>query len=301
MKRRILIVFIALGILLAIGLPLSNILNAASLINVTTQRYNLARNAVNTQETILKTSNVNVNNFGKLFSMPVVGDVYTQPLLVTGVTIPGNGVHNVVYVAIMHNLVYAYDADTAGPALWTGDVHSVNNIDQGAPFDAKLEANDIAGGEDGVLGTPVIDTTTRTMYLVSHHNGVNGGPPTHKIHALDITTGAEKFNGPQTISASIPGTGADADQFGNINYDANLQLQRPGLALDNGRVYVTMGSTGDRPVFHGWLFAYSASNLAAAPIVWLASPDGYGGGILTAGNAAPIDSNHFNDIIARNR
>src|SRR5258708_6854925 len=194
MKRRILIVFIALGILLAIGLPLSNILNAASLINVTTQRYNLARNAVNTQESILKTSNVNVNNFGKLFSMPVVGDVYTQPLLITGVTIPGKGVHNVVYVATMHNIVYAFDADTSGSPLWS--------VNLGAPFTANLEANDIAGGEDGVLSTPVIDTATKTMYLVSHHDG---NPPTHIIHALDITTGAEKFGGPATIFASVVG------------------------------------------------------------------------------------------------
>src|SRR5260370_26625772 len=106
MKRRILIVFIALGILLAIGLPLSNILNAASLINVTTQRYNLARNAVNTQETILKTSNVNVKTFRKLFSMPVLGDVYTQPSLMTGVTIPGKRVHNIIYISPMPSSAY---------------------------------------------------------------------------------------------------------------------------------------------------------------------------------------------------
>src|SRR5215467_139286 len=112
MKRRVLIVVIALGILVAIGLPLTNVLNAPAPINVLTQRYSNSRNTVNTAETVLNTSNVNDNSFGKLFQLPVDGHIYTQPLIVTNLAING-GTHNVVYIATMNNSVYAFDADTA--------------------------------------------------------------------------------------------------------------------------------------------------------------------------------------------
>src|SRR5207253_740488 len=152
------------------------ILNAATPVKVTTERYNLSRNAVNTNETILNVGNVldHENDpllqaghpFGKLFTDQVDGDIYTQPLILTGITIPGKGVHNVVYVATMHNTVYAFDADKNGPPLWSKNLgtpwHGTCTICDTAPA-PDLDLTDIPGGEDGVLSTPVIDPATNTM------------------------------------------------------------------------------------------------------------------------------------------
>ena len=134
--------------------------------SVLTQHNDNSRTGANLGETTLNTSNVNVNQFGKLFTQPVDASIYAQPLYVPQVTIPGQGVHNVVYVATMNDSVYAFDADSPLPALW-----SVNFTDPGAgiipvPSSAVQPlATDITGNI-GVEGTPVIDPSSNTIYLL---------------------------------------------------------------------------------------------------------------------------------------
>src|SRR5215469_8554757 len=169
--------------------------------NVTTNLYNNQRTGVNSNETVLTPLNVNPTNFGKLFSQSVDGYIFAQPLYVANVTINGV-VHNVVYVATEHDSVYAFDADSntgsnAQP-LWhtsflSSGVTSVSSVDVNCG---------VTGPESGITGTPVIDLSTNTLYVVAD-TLVNGTSYFQKLHALDITTGAEKPGSPMVISASV--------------------------------------------------------------------------------------------------
>src|SRR5579859_2254957 len=236
-------------------------------------------------ETTLTPANVNVNQFGKLAARPVIGDIYAQPLYVSGVTIPGQGTHNVVYVATAHNLVYAFDADDTSAAgntpLWSVDFGAAGDVNL-PPFTQTtspggLSTGDVWDGEAGVMSTPVIDLTTQTMYVVSHHQ-VTSTTGAHYLHALDITTGAEKFNGPTQVTGSVPGTG-EGSSGGQLPLDDDTQLQRPSLTLLNGNVYFAFGGSADRTPFHGWVFGYSASNLTQATGVYCDTANHWGGGI----------------------
>src|SRR5579864_8168981 len=179
---------------------------ASSSQDVLLGRADLNRTGAYVNETTLSPANVNVNQFGKLAARPVIGDMYAQPLYVTGVSIPGQGIHNVVFVATAHNVVYAFDADDTSAAgntpLWSVDFGAANDV--GLPSLTSTGPNggictcDIWDGEAGVMSTPVIDPTTQTMYVVSQH-GIGSTQAAHDLHALDITTGAEKFNGPTLI------------------------------------------------------------------------------------------------------
>ncbi len=256
-------------------------------IAVTTGRYDVARTGTNSRETILTHASVNRQQFGKLFSLPVEGDIYAQPLIVPDLAVPGQGTHNVVYVATMSNNVYAFDADSEGPPLWTAHL--------GPSFNANI-SGDLPGGEDGVLSTPVIDLASGTLYLVSHHNGA---PPVHQLHALDLASGSEKFGGPVTIQGSVTGSGA-ASRSNRVAFDSHQQLQRPALLLTQGRVIVAFGSTANNPPFHGWLFAYDAADLQRAPMIWSSTPDGEGGGIWQSGSGPAADSDGYLYVVTGN-
>lgn len=175
-------------------------------VNVLTAHNDIARTGQNLNETILTPSNVNSTQFGKLFSQSVNSAVAAQPLYVSQVTIPGKGVHNVVYVATQGDMVYAFDADTNGGI-------SANPLWQVSLLTGTLVI------ADGVLGTPVIDLTSNTMYLVSRED--QKSTYIFRVHALDITTGAEKFGGPYLIQASVPGAGA-ASVGGVLTFDPEI-------------------------------------------------------------------------------
>ncbi|MHB8627217.1 MAG: PQQ-binding-like beta-propeller repeat protein [Aggregatilineales bacterium] len=236
-------------------------------------------------ETILTPANVNATQFGKLASRPVIGDIYAQPLYVTGVNIPGQGTHNVVYVATAHNMVYAFDADDPSAAgntpLWSVDFGAANDV--GLPPltstgpGGGLCTCDVWDGEAGILSTPVIDPATQTMYVVSQH-GIGTSQAAHYLHALDITTGAEKFNGPTLITGSVSGTG-QGSVSGTLTLQSYNQLQRPALTLLNGNVYIALGSSNDQPPWHGWVFGYSASNISQQAGVYVSTPNGGGGSV----------------------
>src|SRR4030095_15267082 len=189
---------------------------------------------------------------GKLFSYPVDGRIYAQPLYVPNVTIPGKGTHNVVFIVTAHDSVYAFDADSNGGSnanpLW-----KITLLDaaHGAGSNASTVPNGDIGSQDlvpeiGITSTPVIDLNTKTMYVVGKtKEGPNGNPVYfQRLHALDITTGAEKLGGPMTIAGSVSGTG-NGSVGGVLTFDPKWQMNRSGLLLQNGIVYIAFGSHGD--------------------------------------------------------
>jgi hypothetical protein len=264
--------------------------------NVTTYHNDNARTGQNVQETILTPSNVNTTNFGKLFSQAIDDYPYAQPLYVANVSIPNQGVHNVVYVATMNDSVYAFDADTNSGAdaqpLWNVNFTNPSLGITTVPA-ADLNCPDLFTNGVGILSTPVIDTTSNTIYVLART--LESGAYSQRLHALDITTGAEKFGGPVAIEASAPGTGT-ASSGGNITFDAKLENQRSALLLQNGLVYIAWGSLCDFGVYHGWMMTYDATTLEQTA-VWLTTPDGNKGAIWQSGNGPAGDSS-FNTFIS---
>lgn len=256
--------------------------SAAAQTSILTQHYDNARTGQNTQETILTPDNVKVPmSFGKLFTLPVTGYVYAQPLYMPGVTIPGQGTHNVLYVATEHDLVYAFDADTPGAPLWT--VSFLSGSATTVPS-ADVDTTDIVP-EIGITGTPAIDPQTNTLYVVV--NTKENGQYPYRLHALDIATGQEKFGGPILLSASVPGTG---DGGSVVTFSNQWENQRPGLLVNNGYVFIGFAAHGDNGPWHGWILAYNvnpSTGLLQATGAWNTSPNGKGNGIWASGSASP--------------
>ena len=280
MNRLTFFIFFSLSLLFAPG-PL------VSQVNVLTANYDNSRTNANLNETRLNPSKVNSDLFGKIGSFPVDGQIYAQALYANGEPIVGKGVHNVVYVATMHNSVYAFDADSPDSIFPLWQV----NLGPSVPS-SVLDFTDILP-EVGILSTPVIDLSQQVMYLVS--DTLEGSVPVFKMHALSLADGHEMLNGPVVIAASVPGTGAGS-QNGTLRFDAWMQLQRPGLALLNGIVYAAFGSHADGGEFHGWMISYDASDLRRRIAVFNTTPNSYGGSFWQAGRAPAIDND--GDIIA---
>jgi uncharacterized repeat protein (TIGR01451 family) len=243
------------------------------------------RTGQNLNETVLTPTNVNSATFGKLLSYSLDGLSIASPLYVAGVTIPGQGVHNVVYVATEHDSVYAFDADGISAApLWQRSFlgPGVTTV----PPDDTGECCDISP-EIGITGTPVIDSSTGTLYVVGK---TKEGASTYvqRLHALDLGTGVEKFGGPVVIQAAVPGNG-NGSTGGQISFDPLLQNQRPSLLLNNGVVYIGFGSHGDHQPYHGWLLGYSASTLQQV-MAFNVSPNADGGGIWQANGGPAADA-----------
>lgn len=270
---------------------------------VFTYHNDLSRDGANPQEYELTPSGVTTATFGKLFSCPVDGAVYTQPLWVPGLSI-GGGIHNVVFVATQHDTIFAFDAD-ANPCVTYWQQNLLDTLHGGTAGENPVVWNDVGSchgdvyPEVGVTGTPVIDPSTNTIYLVSASEvGTTGGgcaaiPGTfyHRLHALDITTGSEKFNAPITIAASVAGTG-DGSSGGIVTFSSQLHHNRTGLALSNGIVYVAFASHEDATPYHGWLLGYSAANVQQQTSVFNTTPNGIGGadgGIWAGGGAPAVD------------
>jgi uncharacterized protein (TIGR03437 family) len=248
-------------------------------INVLTDNYNNARTNANLKERVLSTLNVNPSQFGKLFSLPVTGAINSQPLYVQSVSLANGSTHNVVYVTTHHNDVYAFDADKQGAALW--------HVNLGPPVPgADFEVADLS--EIGILGTPVIDDTTNTLYVVAYTK--EEGKYFYRLHALDIGTSHEKLGAPVVISATVPGTSGFDSNNGQITFAAGDHLQRPGLLLLNGVVYIGFGSHSDVGMWHGWLLGYNAANVQQQVSAFITSPGGWGSGIWQGGRAPAADA-----------
>ena len=232
--------------------------NAAAAIGVTdlvgmfTYHNNISRDGANTQEYALTPSNVNTASFGKLFSCSVDAHVYAQPLWVANFSI-GSTKHNMIIAATQHNTVYAFDAD-ANPCvtLWSKSL-TPSGETWGSSTDVACD--DLAPAI-GIVGTPVIDPSTNTLYVVSKTKTSNTLSYHQRLHALDLATGAEKFGGPTDISATV----------NSHSLDPIRNNQRPGLALVNGTIYIAWASHCDQGSYRGWVIAYSASTLAQTAV-----------------------------------
>ncbi|HZT32458.1 MAG TPA: hypothetical protein VFA33_21390 [Bryobacteraceae bacterium] len=271
-------------VLLLFALPLS------AQVNVLTYQYDNTRAGANLKETVLTPGNVNANQFGKLFAYPVDGYVYGQPLYLAGVPMPGKGAHNVVYVATEHDSVYAFDADSnAGPnaaPLW--QVSFLNPAAGVTTVPYQDTRCDQIVPEIGITSTPVIDPASGTLYVVAMTKeslkGVVGY--VHRLHALDVSTGAERPGSPVTIQASYPGTGEGGS---TLVFQPRNYKQRPGLLLLNGVVYTAWSSHCDIGVYHGWLIGYDARSLQQVA-VYNNTPNGNEGSFWASGAAPAADA-----------
>jgi hypothetical protein len=281
----------------------------SDLAGVFTYHNDISRDGANTQEYALTSSTVTATTFGKLFSCPVDGAVYTQPLWVPGLNI-GGGTHNVIFAATQHDSLYAFDAD-ASPCVTYWQVNLLDPLHGGTSvLEGPVVWNDVGYcygdvyPEVGVTGTPVIDPASSTIYLVtaSEIPGANSGNCAlpqggyyHRLHAIDLFTGSEKVNPPVTIAASLPGTG-DGSVGGMVNFSSQFHHNRAGLALFGGTIYVAFAAHEDAYPYHGWLLGYDASTLQQVS-VFNTTPNGIGGvnggadgGIWGGGGAPAIDS-----------
>jgi len=269
---------------------------------VFTYHNDLSRDGINISECALTTATVKTASFGLLFSCKVDGAIYAQPMWVANVII-GAAKHNVVVVATQHDSVFAFDGD-ANPCVQLWKANLLDPQNHGATAGETSVPSGIGGlvgngfgdvtPETGITGTPVIDPATNTLYILS--KSVNQAVPTfyQRLHALDLTTGSEKFKGPVTISASVPGNAPDAVNA-QVNFDPRNEHRRPGLALVNGNVYIAWASHEDHDQYHGWVIGYNATTLSQTGVFNTTpntvAPSTYArGGIWMGGGAPAADS-----------
>ena len=251
---------------------------------VYTYHDDLSRDGANTQEYALTTGNVNSATFGKLFSCPVDGAVYAQPLWVANLTI-GGVQHNVVFVATTHDSVYAFDADT-NPCqqLWTKSL-----LGSGETW---VDQNDVGTGDIqpdiGIIGTPVIDPVSKLIYVLAKSKD-NVPNFYQRLHALSLLDGSESVTAANLTSAiSVPGTG-DGSSGGVVTFNTLREHNRPGLVFSNGVVYAAFASHGDNGPYHGWVLGFDKTSLALVS-KFNANPNGSDSGIWMSGGAPSIDA-----------
>jgi hypothetical protein len=253
--------------------------------SVLTQHNDNSRSGWNDNETALTTANVNTQTFGAVFSVTVDDEIYAQPLVVGHVSI-GGGTHNVVIAATVNNTVYAFDGDT-GALFWQKNFT--------APGMRPPKNTDMTGacngtytdfsGNIGIVGTPVIDGATRTMFFVAR--STSGTSYVQHLHAVNVVDGSEVAGAPIQIIATSPGNG-DGSVNGVITFNAQRQNQRQGLTLVNGTVYVTFSSHCDWGPYHGWILGYDASTLQQR-VVYNDTPNGAAGGMWESGTGMAAD------------
>ena len=264
--------------------------SGSSQVSIPTYHFDNSRSGQNIHETVLTPALVNVNTFGKLFSQPVDGQIYAEPLVVYNLQIAGKGTHTVVYVATENDSVYAFDGNSnsgsnASPLWQVSFVDSAKGITTVPSSDLGSTA---ISPQVGITGTPVIDRNNETLYVVAatKENGVYY----QRLHALDITTGAEKFGGPVVIQARVKGHGSNSVN-GYVSFDPFRSNQRSGLLLLNGVVYIAWASHGleSTYAYHGWVIGYNENTLALQA-AFCVTPNGDQGGVWQAGEGLAADA-----------
>ena len=263
----------------ASSISASATVRVALLRGVLTHHNDNARTGQNLEETLLTPANVRSTTFGKLFSWPVDGNVYAQPLYVADVPIGGQ-LHDVLFVATEHNSVYAFDVnDPLGAPLWhVSFIDTVNGItpvpyeDTASPPVYAGPGPVVPGGcadigpEIGITGTPVIDAVAGTLYVVAKTKEQTGGSVAYedRLHALDITTGNARPGSGRPLRATVLGTTAPSDGHGQVLFRSLLENQRAALLLSGNIISIAFGSYCDITPYQGWVLAVDATTLDAA-------------------------------------
>jgi hypothetical protein len=255
-------------------------------VSVLTQHNDNSRSGWNDNETALTTTNVNVQQFGEVFTLPVDDQVYAQPLVVSHVNI-GGSYHSIVLVATVNNTVYAFDGDN-GTLYWQKNftapaMRPPKNVDMTGACNGLYQD---FSGNIGIVGTPVIDAGSGTMYFVARSS--TGSSFVQFLHAVNIVDGNDIAGSPTKITATSNGNG-DGSVNGVISFDALRQNQRQGLTLLNGTVYVTFSSHCDWGPYHGWILGYDAATVQQQ-IVYNATPNGYAAGMWESGTGMAADA-----------
>jgi len=254
---------------------------ALAQVSVLTYHNNAFRTGLNPKETVLTYANVNSTSFGKLFVLAADGKVDAQPLYVPALSIGGSS-HNVVYVATEHDSVYAYDADN-GTQLW-----KVSLLGSGESTSDDRGCSQVVP-EIGITATPAIDPTVGThgtIFVVAMTKDSSGGYH-HRLHALDLTTGAEQFSGPVEVQATYPGTG-DESSNGTVTFNPAQHKERAGLLITGGKVVTTWSSHCDFRPYTGWIISYNETTLTRASVLNV-TPNGNEGAIWMTGDGPAAD------------
>jgi hypothetical protein len=282
MFRPLTTIAFSIGIALAFGMQSAR-LTSAGRADVLTYHNDNARSGQNLNETTLTLASVTVSSFGKTGFLAVDGKVDAQPLYVSAVAIPGGATHNVLYVATEHDSVYGFDADT-GAVLWR-----VSLLGSGETTSDGRGCSQVVP-EIGITSTPVIDRSrgsSGALYVVAmSRNGA--GTYFQRVHALDVTSGAELFGGPTNVQASFPGTGAGSSG-GTLNFDPKQYEERAGLLLVNGRLLTAWTSHCDIDPYTGWIMTFDPSTLAQTAVLNV-TPNGSRGAFWMAGSGPAADS-----------
>jgi hypothetical protein len=283
MHKLITIVALLIGATLTFAVATRPVSSSVA-VDVVTYHNDIARTGQNLNETVLTPTTVNASRFGKTGFFPVDGGVDAQPLFLSGVAIPGLGTHDVLYVATEHDSVYALDA-ASGSVLWRASMLGSGEVTSDTRGCSQVTP------EIGITSTPVIDRTRGphgTIYVVAmSKNGA--GAYFQRLHALDVTSGAEMLGGPTTIQGSFPGTGAGSSG-GSVIFDPKQYEERAALMLLNGQIIMAWTSHCDDDPYTGWIMAYSAATLAQASVLNV-TPNGSRGGIWMAGAGPAADAN----------
>jgi hypothetical protein len=248
--------------------------------DVKTYHNDVGRTGQNTTETVLTQANVHSATFGLLRNLSVDGLVDAEPLYLSQLSISG-GVHNVVFVMTEHDSAYAFDSDT-GAQLW-----KVSLLGSGETSSDDRGCSQVTP-EIGITSTPVIDRSAGAhgiLYAVAMSK--NGGTYFQRLHAIDITTGAESEGGPVTVQATYPGTG-DNSSGGIVTFDPKQYKDRAALLLLNGVVYTSWASHCDDSPYTAWIMAYNQTTLAQTSVLNL-TPNGNEGSIWQSGGGLAAD------------
>jgi hypothetical protein len=249
--------------------------------DVLTYHNDNARTGQNLNEEILNLANVTNTRFGKLWVLNVDGKVDAQPLYAAGVSIPGHGTRNVLFVATEHDSVYAFDADRTN-LFW-----QVSMLTNGETTSDTRGCSQVTP-EIGITATPVIDRqlgSNGAIFVVAmSKNGT--GQYFQRLHALDLGTGADRVP-VVTVTAVYPGTG-DNSSGGFVIFDPGQYKERPGLLLLNGVVYTAWSSHCDIRPYTGWLMGYDEETLAQTRVLNI-TPHGNEGAIWMSGAGLAVD------------
>jgi hypothetical protein len=299
--------------------------------DVLSYHNDLASTGQNTAETVLTRSNVNQNTFGKLFSFPVQGQIFAQPLIQRNINIPSGtfaGIHDVVFVATEHDQLYAFDAgtlngadspSTLGQLLWQRnflDLANPNNHLASATALAAVPQGDVLTAdiipEIGITSTPVIDPATNTIYVITKTRETVAGVAHYvqRLHAINTQDGSDRavktigdttgtstyFNNTQIYSYGS-GDGFVTDPYNGtgqrvVQFNALREHSQAALSLVNGVVYAGFGSHGDNGPFHGWMIGWDKNTLAVKGVL-NTSPNGSRAGFWMSGGTFSFDGTYF--------